>query len=96
MLKSPLAETSSATIPLALCLLLRFRMGSARDHTPNPSDVVLIAVSVTVAYKLLTEREVSVQGWDLDFNTNRKVLVEAERHFLQVWSIGVGSAMRSL
>jgi hypothetical protein len=84
ILKIPAIDASPATVPLALCLLLRFRMVPARDRSPDPSDEVLIAVSVFIAYKLLFEHDVSVQGWDVHLEMKSKVLVEAERHFLQV------------
>jgi hypothetical protein len=84
ILKFPPVDASPATVPLALCLLLRFRMVPARDRSPDPSDEVLIAVSVFIAYKLLFEHDVSVLGWDVHLEMKSKVLVEAERHFLHV------------
>lgn len=89
MLNWPRANASSDTVPLALCLLLRFRFAciSCEDVTDDPSDAmrddVLIAISVHLAYKWLTDGgEVNIQHWAVPLQLNKKHLIEAEREFL--------------
>jgi hypothetical protein len=76
-------RSSPSTVPLALCLLLRFRTHATRE-TFLYGDEMWLAVSVLLAHKFLTDSYVNMQAFAYAVGLSQRELIGASWRLLEV------------